>query len=68
MTVNDTIIKGSDIFRFDLETNLQVQFGRTGNYNGSLTRYHDIAVGKDGSIYLGDILGNRIQKFKIVKD
>jgi len=34
MTVNDTIIKGSDIFRFDLNTNLQVQFGRTANYDG----------------------------------
>lgn len=57
-------IRGSDVFRFDLEANLQIQFGRTGDYGGPITRYHDIAVGSDGSIYLGDILGNRIQKFK----
>ena len=56
-------IRGSDVFRFDLEANLQIQFGRTGDYRGPITRYHDIAVGRDGSIYLGDILGNRIQKF-----
>lgn len=65
MTVNDTIIKGSDIFRFDLNTNLQMQFGRTRFYNGPISRYHDIQIDNEGSIYVGDILGNRIQKFKL---
>lgn len=63
MIVNDTIIKGSDIFRFDLEVNLQAQFGRTGFYDGPISRYHDIQIDNDGSIYVGDILGNRVQKF-----
>ena len=63
--VNDTIIKGSDIFRFDLNTNLQMQFGRTRFYNGPISRYHDIQIDNEGSIYVGDILGNRIQKFKL---
>lgn len=40
LVVNDTIVKGSDIFRFDLETNLQIQLGRTGSYDGPITRYH----------------------------
>lgn len=62
--VNDTIIKGSDIFRFDLDANLQVQFGRTGFYDGPVARYHDIQIDNEGNIYVGDILGNRIQKFK----
>lgn len=59
--------KGSDIFRFDLQTNLQVRFGRTGFYDGPVSRYHDIQIDDEGSIYLGDILGNTIQKFKLVK-
>lgn len=68
LALNDTLPMGSDIFRFDLETNLQMQFGRTGNYDGPIARYHDIAVDADGSIYLGDIYGNRIQKFEWVQN
>lgn len=68
LVVNDTIVKGSDIFRFDLETNLQIQLGRTGSYDGPITRYHDIAVDAEGNIYLGDILGNQIQKFELISD
>ncbi|WP_191859521.1 peptidyl-alpha-hydroxyglycine alpha-amidating lyase family protein [Hanstruepera ponticola] len=64
-TDNDSIIKGSDIFRFDLDANLQVQFGRTGFYDGPVARYHDIQIDNEGNIYVGDILGNRIQKFKL---
>ena len=67
MTVNDTVVKGSDIFRFDLNTNLQIQFGRTGFYDGSISRYHDIQIDDEGSIYVGDILGNKIQKFRLKK-
>jgi DNA-binding beta-propeller fold protein YncE len=67
MTVNDTIIKGSDIFRFDLNSNLQMQFGRTGFYDGPVSRYHDILIDDNGSIYVGDILGNQIQKFELKK-
>lgn len=63
--VNDRVVKGSDIFRFDLDANLQVQFGRSGHYEDTITRYHDIQLDDEGSIYVGDILGNRIQKFKL---
>jgi len=62
--IQDNAIKGSDIFRFDLEANLQVQFGRSGHYTGSVTRYHDIQIDNESSIYVGDILGNQIQKFR----
>lgn len=65
MTVNDTVVKGSDIFRFDLNTNLQMQFGRTGFYDGPISRYHDIQIDDEGSIYVGDILGNKVQKFRL---
>ena len=65
MIVADTIIKGSDIFRFDLNMKLQKQFGRTGQYEGPVSRYHDILVDEEGSLFLGDILGNSIQKFQL---
>ncbi|OIQ27071.1 MAG: hypothetical protein BM564_13465 [Bacteroidetes bacterium MedPE-SWsnd-G2] len=63
--VDNNVVKGSDIFRFDLDTNLQVQFGRSGHYEGSVTRYHDIQIDNENSIYVTDILGDRIQKFKL---
>ena len=56
---------GSDIIYFDLELNLKYRFGRSGMYNGQIARYHDIQIDKKGNIYVGDILNNSIQKFKI---
>ena len=65
-TVNDTTVIGSDIFRFDLDTNLQLQFGRTCCYDGPISRYHDILIDDEGSIYAGDIFGNSVQKFRLI--
>ena len=65
--IGDTLPKGSDIFRFDLGMHVQCQFGRTGGYDGPVTRYHDIAIDREGNLYTGDILGNRIQKFRLKK-
>lgn len=39
------------------------RFGRWGNYDGQFALAHDVAVAGDGSVYVGDILGARIQKF-----
>ena len=55
----DSIAKASTIFRFDLDLNLQLKF------NNPNTRYHDIVIDNEGSIYVGDILGNKIQKFRL---
>ena len=55
--------RGSDILILDLNGRLVSRFGRSGGYAGPVCWYHDIALGPDGSIYVGDILGNRIQKF-----
>ncbi len=39
------------------------RFGRWGNYDGQFALAHDVAVAGDGSVYVGDIIGARIQKF-----
>jgi peptidylamidoglycolate lyase len=59
--------RGSDIIIFDSTGKVLTRFGRSGLYDGPTCWYHDVAVDKEGSIYVGDILGNRIQKFRKVK-
>jgi peptidylamidoglycolate lyase len=44
------------------------RFGRWGNEDGELEIAHDIAVGPQGAIYVGDITGKRIQKFVPVRN
>lgn len=66
LITGDTLIKGSDIIQFDSSLNFLTRFGRTGSYTGPVCRYHDIAIDNKSSIYVGDISGNRIQKFKKV--
>ncbi len=56
-------IKGSDILFFNSKSGLDHRLGRSGGYSGHVCRYHDIAVDKKGNLYVGDILGNKIQKF-----
>lgn len=60
--------RGSDVFVFDTAGNVQTRFGRSGLYDGHTSWYHDLAVDKEGNIYVGDILGNTIQKFRKVSD
>lgn len=57
---------GSDIILFDSTGNLLNQFGRNGAYNGAKRWYHDVAIDNEENIYVGDILGNKLQKFKKV--
>lgn len=64
MTVSPLIVNGSDMLQFDSALNLSFRFGRTGSYNNSSCWYHDIAVDKDGNIYVGDITNKKVQKFK----
>jgi peptidylamidoglycolate lyase len=64
LIVMDMVVKGSDIIQFDQYGNVITLFGRAGSYNGPTCRYHDLAIDNEGNIYVGDILGNRIQKFK----
>lgn len=42
---------------------VEERFGRWGNYDGQFEMAHCVAVARDGSVYVGDITGGRIQKF-----
>lgn len=63
LIVSDTIIKGSDILFLNSKFNLENRLGRSGGYDGHVCRYHDIAVDKKENLYVGDILGNSVQRF-----
>jgi peptidylamidoglycolate lyase len=58
--------RGSDAFIFDTTGEVQTRFGRSGSYEGCTSWYHDLTIDKDENIYVGDILGNTVQKFKKV--
>jgi peptidylamidoglycolate lyase len=39
-------------------------FGRWGNFDGQFQMAHDLAIAADGSVYVGDINGQRVQKLR----
>ena len=51
------------ILKLDLTGKILDQWSSFGNYDGQIYWGHDLAVGRDGAIYVGDILGQRVQKF-----
>ncbi len=56
---------GSDIILFDSLGNVTAKFGKgILKAEGTKCWYHDVAVDDQQNIYVGDILGNRIQKFR----
>ncbi|MBX3252722.1 MAG: hypothetical protein KF862_01175 [Chitinophagaceae bacterium] len=57
---------GSDTFIFDTTGKVQTRFGRSGFYEGETSWYHDLTIDKEENIYVGDILGNTVQKFRKV--
>ncbi|HLP39352.1 peptidyl-alpha-hydroxyglycine alpha-amidating lyase family protein [Lacibacter sp.] len=56
--------KGSKIFRYDSAGTIVFQFGSTGENKRTVSWYHDIAVDQQGNIYVGDIHGTRLLKFR----
>lgn len=66
LTLNDSLIKGSDIMIFGSTVQLLTRFGRSGFYDGPLCRYHDLTIDSNENVYVGDILGKRIQKFRVI--
>jgi peptidylamidoglycolate lyase len=56
--------KGSNIIEYDTSGHLLTRFGRETIVDAPVTKYHDIAVDNEGSIYVCDIAGNKIQKYR----
>lgn len=48
----------------DLNGQILTKFGRFGNYDGQFRLAHDVAIASDGSIFVADAWGQRIQKFQ----
>jgi len=59
--------RGSDVLVFDIAGKVQSRFGRSGFYSGTTCWYHDAAIDNNGNIFIGDILGNKIYKFRRYK-
>ncbi len=53
----------SRAFRVSMNGTIEAAFGRYGNYDGQFRLGHDIAVGRDGAVYVVDVQGRRVQKF-----
>ena len=51
------------IMKLDLKGSILAKWSRYGSYDGQIFWGHDIAVGNDGAVYVGDIQGRRVQKF-----
>ena len=60
----DSLVKGSTIFEIDSSSHSKDRFGATASANRTSCWFHDIAIDKKGNIYVGDILGLKVLKFK----
>lgn len=47
----------------DLNGRVLSKFGRFGNYDGEFRVAHDVAIASDGSIFVVDVGGQRVQRF-----
>jgi peptidylamidoglycolate lyase len=47
----------------DLNGQVLSRFGRFGNYDGQFRLAHDVAIGRDGSVFIVDAWGQRVQRF-----
>ena len=54
----------SKITVLNLQGEVVATFGRWGNYDGQFAVAHGVAVAPDGSIYVCDITGQRVQKLR----
>jgi peptidylamidoglycolate lyase len=52
------------LLKLDLSGKILAKWSRFGNYDGQIYWGHDLAVGKDAAVYVGDVYhGMRVQKF-----
>ena len=60
----DSLIKGSTIFEIDSSSYSKDRFGALASGKRTSCWFHDIAIDKKGNIYVGDIIGLKVLKFK----
>ena len=52
------------LLKLDLSGKILAKWSRFGNYDGQIYWGHDLTVGKDGAVYVGDVYhGMRVQRF-----
>lgn len=59
----DAVILSSDIWLLDSAGHISDHWGRSDGRVDTPCRYHDLCVDEEGSIYVGDILGDRLHKW-----
>lgn len=60
----DSTVTGSTFFKFDSSQNATDHSGATANTKRTSSWFHDIAIDNKGNIYIGDIIGLKVLKFK----
>jgi len=56
------------VLKLDLNGNIVDRWGSYGNYDGQIYWGHDVAVGRNGAVYVGDVYyGMRVQKFVLTR-
>ena len=60
----DSTVKGSTIFEFDSSHHVKNHFGATGSADRTTSWFHDLGIDSKGNIYIGDIIGLKLLKFK----
>jgi peptidylamidoglycolate lyase len=60
----DSTANGSTFFEFSPSQNVKNHFGATGSAKRTTSWFHDIAIDSKGNIYVGDITGMKVLKFK----
>jgi len=60
----DSLVKGSTIFEIDSSSHCKGRLGANASTNRTSCWFHDIAFDKKGNIYVGDIKGLKVLKYK----
>ena len=62
--IKNSLPIGVDIIQLDSGLNLITRFGRSDLSGDTSALFHDIVVDKGGNIYVANIFGHKVQKFK----